>query len=98
MQGTAPGSPHRSSEQGVPAGTQMPPQFSQQSLPVSHRMAAQFEVCSIGSQVPPHSAQQVVPSGQRTAAQGLATGWQKPPQSAPPAAGSQSSFGSSTHS
>ena len=73
LQGTAPASPQRASEQGVPAGTQMPPQFSQQVVPSRQRMAAQLEV-AIGSQVPPHSAQQVVPSRQRTAAHGLVAG------------------------
>ncbi len=71
LQGTAPVLPQRSSEQTVPAGTQMPPPFSQQMLPTSHRSAAHPEVYPIG--------------------------WQTPPQSAPPAAGSHSSFGSSTH-
>jgi hypothetical protein len=53
---------------------------------------------SLGMQMPPHCGQQVVPSMQRIAAQGLkSTGWQIPEQSAPPVAGSQLSFGSSTH-
>jgi hypothetical protein len=62
LQGTAPGSPQRSSEQGVPAGTQMPPQFSQQSVPSRQRMAAQLEVSGTGWQTPAQSAPPAVGS------------------------------------